>query len=68
MTIYTLGLRKSGPEVFGEKIWWNNLRPVHAAMYVLFSIAAIQKKSYAWTFLLSDAVIGLISFLVHHYG
>ena len=68
MAIYIFGLRKTGPEVFGEEIWWNDLRPVHAAMYILFSISAIQKKSYSWTFLLSDVVIGFISFLVHHYG
>jgi hypothetical protein len=66
--IYMFDLRKTGPEVFGERIWWNDLRPVHAAMYMLFSISAINKKSYAWTFLLADVTIGLISFLVHHYG
>lgn len=68
ISIYLFGLRKTGPEVFGERIWWNDLRPVHAALYLLFSIFAIQKKTYAWTFLLADVVIGLVSFIVHHYG
>ena len=27
MYIYLTGSRKTGPETFGEKIWWNNLRP-----------------------------------------
>ena len=37
--IYMNGLRKTGGEVFGDKIWWNNLRPFHAVMY--FSTAAL---------------------------
>ena len=28
--IFTTGSRRTGKEVFGGKIWWNNLRPVHA--------------------------------------
>ena len=27
LVIYLGGLRKTGGEVFGERIWWNNLRP-----------------------------------------
>ena len=29
--------RKTGKEVFGSKIWWNDLRPVHASLYILFA-------------------------------
>lgn len=59
--------RQTGPEVFGDKIWWNNLRPVHGLLYLVFAILAYQKKSYAWKVLVVDVVIGLISFLVFHY-
>jgi len=65
--IYTFKLRKTGGEVFGDKIWWNDLRPVHGLLYLLFAISAIQKKSYSWIFLLIDVCIGLISFLTFHY-
>lgn len=59
--LYFTGVRKVG--VFGEKIWWNDLRPVHALLYLLFSYNAIRGKSFAWVFLLMDMFIGLFSFL-----
>lgn len=68
MLIYLYDLRETGPEVYGEKIWWNDLRPVHAALYTLFAVSAINKQSYSWTFLLADVTVGLVSFLVHHFG
>jgi hypothetical protein len=52
----------------GEKIWWNNLRPIHAILYILFAISAINKKSYSWIFLLIDVILGLTMFLYHHYS
>lgn len=58
--------RKTGPEVFGDKIWWNNLRPVHGLMYALFAYHAINGNDFAWIYLLIDVVIGLVSFLSFH--
>ena len=66
MYIYLTGTRKTGMEVFGEKIWWNDLRPVHSILYFLFAYNAIIGNSQAWIYLLADVLIGLISFLVHH--
>jgi hypothetical protein len=65
--IYATGSRKTGPEVFGDKIWWNNLRPIHGLLYGAFAIAAITGQSYAWGFLLADVLLGLTSFLLHHF-
>ena len=65
--IYFTGTRKTGAEVFGEKIWWNNLRPIHALLYALFAYNAINKNIYSWIYLLIDVIIGLISFLIFHY-
>jgi hypothetical protein len=65
--LFLTGKRTSGPETFGEKIWWNNLRPVHALLYFAFAVQAIRKVRSAWTFLLADVVIGLASFLLFHY-
>ena len=65
--IYLGDYRKTGGEVFGDKIWWNNLRPVHACLYILFSLLAFKKKKYAWVPLFIDVMIGLFSFLFYHY-
>ena len=64
--LFLTGSRKTGAEVFGDKIWWNNLRPVHGLMYFLFAYNAITGNSFAWVYLLVDVIIGLVSFLVFH--
>jgi len=65
--IYVTGSRKTGAEVFGDKIWWNNLRPIHGLLYFLFAYNAINGNQNAWIYLLIDVIIGLISFLGHHF-
>ena len=65
--IYINNLRKSGLEVFGDKIWWNDLRPIHAFLYLLFSYYAINEYNNAYIFLLIDVIIGLLTFLLYHY-
>jgi len=67
MYIYLSGSRKTGAEVFGEKIWWNHLRPVHSILYFLFAYNAILGNKQSWIFLLLDVLIGFVSFLTHHY-
>ena len=66
--IYLTGSRKTGSEVFGEKIWWNDLRPIHSMLYFLFAYNAIIGNTQSWIYLLVDVLIGLISFLIHHYA
>jgi len=65
--IYIFGLRITGGEVFGEKIWWNSLRPVHAFLWGLFAFMAIKGNKKAWIILLIDVLIGLFAFLIYHY-
>jgi hypothetical protein len=65
--LFLSGSRKTGAEVFGDKIWWTNLRPVHGLLYFLFSYNAINGNQNAWIYLLVDVIIGLISFLSFHY-
>ena len=67
MYIYLTGSRQTGPEVLGDKIWWNNLRPLHALIYGLFAYNAIKGNPNSWIFLFLDVLIGLISFLTYHY-
>jgi hypothetical protein len=64
--IYLTGSRTTGGEVFGEKIWWNSLRPIHALLYALFAYNAIIKNNNAWKYLLVDLLVGLVSFLTFH--
>jgi len=65
--IFLTGSRKTGPEVFGDKIWWNDLRPIHSILYFLFAYNAIIGNRQSWIYLLIDVLIGLISFMTHHY-
>jgi len=65
--IWITNSRKTGAEVMGDKIWWNDLRPIHALLYGLFAYNAINKNENAWIYLLIDVIIGLVSFLRHHY-
>lgn len=64
--IYLTGSRTTGPEVFGDKIWWNTLRPVHGGLYALFAWHAIMGHRNAWTYLFIDVIVGLSSFLLFH--
>jgi hypothetical protein len=66
--IYLGGYRKTGAEVFGDKIWWNDLRPIHALLYLLFAIFALTPSlnSHAWKFLAIDVTIGLVAFIIYH--
>ena len=66
MYVYVTGARK-GLGVFGEKIWWNHLRPVHSILYFLFAYNAIIGNKQAWIYLLIDVSISLVSFLIEHY-
>jgi hypothetical protein len=65
--LFLSGARQTGKEVFGDKIWWNNLRPIHGLLYLLFAYNAINGNKLAWIYLLIDVIIGLISFLSFHY-
>ena len=67
LTIYYYNLRKTGIEVFGDKIWWNDIRPIHGILYLIFAYLAINKNKNAWIILLLDVIFGLIMFIEHHY-
>jgi hypothetical protein len=67
MVLFLNDCRKTGPEVFGGKIWWNSLRPIHSILY--FSAGVMCLTGYynnVWQVLLTDVSIGLLSFLYHH--
>lgn len=63
--IYVNELRKTGIETDGKPIWWDHLRPVHAALYYIFAVMALRKQDNAYIPLLVDVVIGLLAFINH---
>lgn len=64
LVIWLTGARKTGPETFGAPIWWNNLRPIHGMLYLLFAIFAIHgDNENAWKVLALDVIIGLASWV-----
>lgn len=65
--IYIFGLRKSGGETFGELIWWNDLRPVHATLYYAFAVSAFLNKEHSWLFLAMDVSLGTAAFVKHRF-
>ena len=64
--------RKTGPETFGDKIWWNNIRPIHILLYIAFAYLALsnnlRKESKSWIPLFVDALLGLVSFFIYHWS
>jgi hypothetical protein len=65
--IYIFGLRKTGIEVGGGKIWWNNIRPVHGLLYLTaaYMIFSENYKNHAWKILLLDTLVGLTAEILH---
>tara|TARA_B100001094_G_C18136357_1_gene775312 strand:- start:263 stop:622 length:360 start_codon:yes stop_codon:yes gene_type:complete len=66
--IYINDLRKTGVEVFGDKIWWNNLRPFHSIMYFSTAVLLYINNKYAYYPIAFDTIVGLIEFTKYHLG
>ena len=64
--IIFIGKRDTGMEVFGDKIWWKSVRPIHMIFWAIFSYLAITGNKNAWIVLMTDTLFGLGAFLVHH--
>jgi hypothetical protein len=65
--IYAKGWRKTGAEVFGDRIWWNSLRPIHGILWLLFAVLAIRQVPWSWMILLADVLLGASAFYFHHF-
>ena len=48
------------------KMWWNDFRPIHGALYLLFGILALCKIELSYIVLVIDVTIGLTAWLIHH--
>jgi hypothetical protein len=68
LTIFFLGLRKTGIETGGQCIWWDFLRPVHGILFLSVSYQLWKGcRQSASQLLFVDVCIGLIAFLFHHF-
>lgn len=67
LSIWLFDLRKTGFEA-GGKIWWNNMRPVHALMYGGFAFTVLYTTygPNAWMILFTDTLIGLATWMIHY--
>lgn len=65
MYYYLTGTRTTGAETFGRPIWWNDLRPIHAALWATFAIKAYMGCPDAWKFLAFDVILGLAAFFFY---
>ena len=64
--IYLTGTRNIGMETLGAPIWWNELRPMHAAFYFAFVLMALNKSTHAYLPIIVDTILGLLFFLKYH--
>lgn len=64
--IYFVSGRDTGAEVFGGKIWWNQLRVPHAMLWSLAALYSQRQSNLTWIPLLIDALLGLTSWIVNY--
>lgn len=58
-TIYIFNLRPNAPEGGGGPTWWNNLRPIHAGLYLTTALFAFKGSTTAGSVLLADTLLGV---------
>ena len=66
MYIYLTKSRLVGFETLGAPIWWDHLRPIHAALYFIFVIMALRGEKNAYIPLIVDPILGILAFLYKH--
>jgi len=65
---YCSGTRAYGGEVNGlrgGRIWWNNLRPFHAVLYVAAALLLFTNSRCAWMPIAADVAFGAGAFVAH---
>ena len=59
--------RETGPEVFGGKIWWQNIRIIHLVMWTIAAIFLFTKNGKAAAAMLFvDVALGLFAFVLNY--
>jgi len=62
---YIVKTRRIG--AFNNKVWWDNLRPIHSLLFLFTSIGLFYKYKYSYMFLLLDTLISILGFINNHY-
>jgi hypothetical protein len=65
IVLYLGHYRQTGFEATGGVIWWNNVRPIHGLLYLIFAYLIYYQYSFAWIVLLIDVIFGLLNYLMH---
>lgn len=67
LRLWIFGLRMHAVEAGGSGTWWNDLRPIHAALYLCFVAfgASDTRRRDAWRFLAADAVVAAAAWVWH---
>jgi hypothetical protein len=66
--IYLFRLRRTGEEVFGDRIWWDKLRPFHSLMYFAAALAVYFQEKKAYLLIILDTLVGFVAFCHFHYA
>ena len=66
MYLFLTNSRTTVAETMGDVIWWNDIRPLHAGLHILFAVLAFRRNTNAWKVLIIDAFVGLIAFFAYH--
>ena len=64
--LYVTDTRNTGPETFGQPIWWKDLRIFHAALYIWYIQSAFRECTDAYIPLALDVALGVVAFVHHH--
>jgi hypothetical protein len=67
--LWTCGLRQTARESTApnNKVWWNDLRPIHGILWVIFGIMLYNNVKYAWIVLLFDTLFGLERWIQYRF-
>jgi hypothetical protein len=61
---YLYKKRKIG--AFNNIVWWDDLRPLHALLFISTSILLYIKNPYSYIIPFIDTIIGIIMYLFNH--
>lgn len=62
--IWATGSNQTG--LFKGRAWWNDLRPIHGAIYAIFARGMYKGDRDSWKWLLGDLVFGVSAFGTHN--
>lgn len=65
--LYLADKRKTAFETGGAPIWWNDSRPVYAAIFAAFAMMAYKNSPHAGMVLLLHPLFGLVTAFRHQF-